>query len=345
MPLVSFLMSNYKTPPAYLKRALDSMLAQTMTDFEAVIINDGVKDASYGILLEYAAKDNRIRLIENETNLGLAASLNKGIEQCRGKYIARMDTDDICYPERLQLQTEYMDANPDIMFSGAWADVFDDDENEIKYQWQPVMCQHEEYRIRLLFSNEPCLLHPTVFFRSDFLRNQNLLYSENQLYRYTEDYEMWTSCADSGCAGILEKPVIKYRNAEKENRITVRHAKEMERCSFNTQKKLFSRLNIDLTEEIYLLNLRMLSGRKPYDTRYKKWMNKILRRNKQYRIYDQKIMKKLFHERWYNIVYYDIAHRKGITNRLTHAFTMYPSEYLRFLKDMLERRKRKRHGK
>ena len=71
MPVVSFLMSNYKTPPAYLRRALDSMLAQTFTDFEAVVINDGVKDESYDVLREYAAKDDRIRLIENEENMGL----------------------------------------------------------------------------------------------------------------------------------------------------------------------------------------------------------------------------------------------------------------------------------
>ena len=132
MATVSFLMSNYKTPPAYLRRALDSMLAQTFTDFEAVVINDGVKDASFDVLREYAAKDSRIRLIENENNMGLPASLNRGIDHCRGRYIARMDTDDICLPERLALQTAYMDSHPDVMFAGAWADVFEEDENDIK---------------------------------------------------------------------------------------------------------------------------------------------------------------------------------------------------------------------
>ncbi|MBQ6023506.1 MAG: glycosyltransferase [Clostridia bacterium] len=340
MPMVSFLMSNYKTPPAYLRRALDSMLAQTMTDFEAVIINDGVKDESYEVLLEYAAKDSRIRLIENETNLGLAASLNKGIEQCRGKYIARMDTDDICYPERLQLQTEYMDANPNIMFSGAWADVFDDDENEIKYQWQPVMCPHEEYRIRLLFSNNPCLLHPTVFFRTGFLKHNTLRYSEDPLFRFSEDYELWTRCADRGSPGILEKAVIKYRDAQIVDRITIRHAREMTTCVQNTQQKLFNRLDITLTEESRLLNMNLLAGRKPYDIRYKKWMNLILKQNKHHTIYDQRIMKRLFHERWYNIVYYGIAKKKTFIKRLRCFLSFYPDGYLRFIKDLPTHAKR-----
>ena len=223
MPLVSFLMSNYKTPPAYLRRALDSMLAQTMTDFEAVIINDGVKDESYGVLLEYAAKDSRIRIIENEQNLGLASSLNRGIEACTGKYIARMDTDDICLPERLALQTEYMETHPDVMFAGAWAYTFEYDENVIKNEWKPVMCSREEYRIRILFANDPLLIHPSVIFRRDFLYNNQLRYSQESDFRYAEDYEMWTRCADCGKPGILEQFVLKYRNAPNENRITAKH--------------------------------------------------------------------------------------------------------------------------
>ncbi len=342
MPVVSFLMSNYKTPPAHLRRALDSILEQTMPDFEAVIINDGVKDESYEMLSEYAAKDERIRLIENERNLGLPASLNKGIDACRGKYIARMDTDDICLPERLKLQTEYMDTHPDVMFAGAWADVFDEDENSPYAHWQPVMCPQEEYRIRLLFSGEPLLVHPTVVFRASFLRENGLRYSEDPRYRYSEDYEMWTRCADCGAAGILEQTVLKYRGVQNGERITVKHAAEMERCAYNTQKKLFTRLHTELTEDTFRLNLRLLAGRKPYDIRYKQWMDLLLRRNKKYNLYDQKIMKRLFHERWYSIVFYGIAANKSLKNRLRCVLTLYPDGYARMLKAMLSGKKRKK---
>ena len=342
MPRVSFLMSNYKTPPAYLKRALDSMLAQTMTDFEAVIINDGVKDASYGILLEYAAKDDRIRIIENEKNLGLAASLNRGIDACKGKYLARMDTDDNCYPDRLEKQVAYMEAHSDVMFAGAWAEIFGEDENEITDKWHPEMCPREKYRIRLLVSSAPLLIHPTVIFCTAFLRQNNLHYSEDPRYRYSEDYEMWTRCADCGTPGILNEIVLKYRNIQEEARITVRHAQEMRICIENVQKKLLKRLDIEPDETELKLNHYLLNGRKPYDVRYKKWMDTILRQNKKYRIYDQGTIIKLFHERWYNIVYYGIAKEKSLIKRLRCFLTMYPDGYFRFIGAILAGKKRKK---
>ena len=331
MPRVSFLMSNYKTPPAYLKRALDSMLAQTMPDFEAVIINDGVKDASYNLLLEYAAKDSRIRIIENEQNLGLAASLNRGIEACAGKYIARMDTDDICLPERLQLQTEYMETHPDVMFAGAWADVFTYDEFQTEDTLHPVMCSQQEYKIRLLFANVPLLIHPTVIFRNDFLKTNNLKYSEDAAYRYAEDYEFWTRCAECGKPGILERTVLKYRSGEQSSRISVRHAEEMKICVQNVQKTQFSLLGIDPDAYDYSLNFYLLDSRKPYDLRYKQWMDLILKKNKQHKKYDQKIMKRLFHNRWYNIVYYGAATKNTFIKRLRCFLTLYPDGYFRLV--------------
>ena len=338
MPTVSFLMSNYKTPPAYLRRALDSMLTQTFTDFEIVAVNDGVRDESYEVLVEYAEKHDTVRLIENENNLGLPASLNRGIARCTGKYIARMDTDDICSPDRLALQVAYMENHPEVMFAGAWADLFDDDETKITGQWQPTMCPREEHRIRLLFSGEPLLIHPTVIFRASFLQAFGLRYSEDAQYRYSEDYEFWTRCADCGPAGILEQPVLKYRLTASENRITVRHAQEMRECVQNVQKKLFARLLIAPTQEEYALNARLLAGRKPYDIRYKEWMDRLLSQNKKLGIYDQATMKRLFHERWYSIVYYAIAYEQSTQKKFRCFFSLYADQYVRFVKDVLRKR-------
>ena len=111
MPLVSVLMSNYKTPVSYLKKSIESILNQSTTDLEFVIVNDGSKDNSRQVIYEYAQIDSRIVVVENEQNIGLPRSLNKGIEYCNGEYIARMDTDDICYPDRLEKQVAYMDAS------------------------------------------------------------------------------------------------------------------------------------------------------------------------------------------------------------------------------------------
>ncbi|MBQ6117706.1 MAG: glycosyltransferase [Clostridia bacterium] len=334
MSNVSFLMSNYKTPPMYLRRALDSMLAQTFTDFEAVVVNDGVKDESYDLLREYAARDSRIRLIENERNLGLAASLNRGMDACTGQYIARMDTDDICLPERLALQTAYMDDHPDVMFAGAWADIFSENEEDVLETCKPHMCPQEEYRIRQLFANDPLLIHPTVIFRRSFLQQYRLRYSEDPRYRYAEDYEMWTRCADHGRAGILEQVVLRYRNTPSENRISVRHGEEMAICNQNVQIKRFLQLGIPVADYPPELNAWLLTGRKPYDIRYKKWMNTILARNEIICLFDQALMRKLFHRRWSNIVYYGIAYEKNTGRRIRMFLSLYPGEYIRFVKEL-----------
>lgn len=341
MTTVSFLMSNYKTTPAYLRRALDSMMAQTMADFEAVIVNDGVRDESYDVLREYAARDSRIKLIENERNLGLPASLNKALAVCRGKYIARMDTDDICYPDRLALQTAYMDSHPEVMFAGAWADLFEEDERHPVAQWRPVMCPREEHRIRLLFSGEPLLIHPTVIFRASFLREHGLRYSEDPRYRYAEDYEFWTRCADRGEAGILEHPVLLYRQAASDDRITVRHAAEMKACVKNVQERLFSLLGLAYTDEDFQLNFRLLSGRKPYDIRYKKWMDAILLGNGRAHRYDQALLKRLLHEQWFRTVYYGIAYEKSPQKKLRYFVSLYPDGYPLFLKALLKKERMK----
>ena len=340
MPAVSFLMSNYKTPPAFLRRALDSMLSQTMPDFEAVIVNDGVKDESYEILLEYAARDERILLIENERNLGLPASLNRGLTQCSGTYIARMDTDDICLPERLALQTAYMESHPDVMFAGAWAAVYSEDENAPSKVWDYKIDSAAEYRIRLLFANDPILIHPTVIFRASFLKENGLRYSEDPRYRYSEDYEMWTRCAALGDPGILQAVVLKYRDQQTASRLTVRKEAEMAACVENVQKKLLTELGIDETEYNAALHVRLLAGRKPFDLRYKKWMSRILAANKKKKIYDQKIMRRLFRERWYHIVYYAIAYETVFSKQIRYFLSLYPAQYPVFFRDLLKKRGR-----
>ncbi len=329
MPLVTFLMSNYKTKPEYLRRALDSMLSQTLEDFEIVVINDGVRDESYDILLRYAAEDRRIRLFENETNLGLPASLNKGLEQCRGKYIARMDTDDICLPDRLELQVGYMESHPNVMFSGAWADFFDTDESTVIKTEKPVMVPRQEYRIRLLFANDPVILHPTAFFRAELIKEHK--YSEDERYRYCEDYELWTRLAKVAEAGILEKVVLKYRRSYSSDRISVTHADEMTECVKNVQRELFLQLGIDLSDEEFKLNCRLLSERKPHDLVYKRWIDKIIAANAEYDIYDQKLLNNLLHEQWNKTVYFTLGYKKTFGKKLKSFLTAYPDGFFPIL--------------
>ena len=339
MPLVSVLMSNYKTPVSYLKKSIESILNQSTTDLEFVIVNDGSKDNSRQVIYEYAQIDSRIVVVENEQNIGLPRSLNKGIEYCNGEYIARMDTDDICYPDRLEKQVAYMDAHPKCIVSGTWADVFCEDENNIVKTWAPKMCSQDEYRIRLMFSSAPLIIHPTAIFRRELLNKNNLRYPEEIKYKYAEDYKMWTQCSACGEIGILEETVIKYRDENSDNRITVRHKKEMAQCGFEIQRDQLKKLDIELTQEMYNYNHQLLMGRKPYDINYKRWMDLIIKQNAKNNAYSQSVLKKLLRERWYNIVYYGIAYEKSFSKRIKYFNSLYFGQRVKFIISRITKKK------
>src|SRR5688500_15226048 len=116
-PAISVVMSAYNSDK-YIAKAIESILNQTFKDFEFIIINDGSKDESLKIIKRYGKKDKRIVLIDNKKNLGLIKSLNKGLKIAKGKYIARMDSDDIAMPQRFKIQLDYLDKNRNIFLVG-----------------------------------------------------------------------------------------------------------------------------------------------------------------------------------------------------------------------------------
>lgn len=165
----------------YLRDAIDSILFQTFEDFEFIIVNDGSKDKTEEIILSYI--DPRIVYIKNSENLQISKSLNKGISIAQGKYIARMDADDISLPERFERQYYFMESNPHIGLCGTWLETF----GKISEVWK-MPTSHDEIAITLLFNS--CIMHPTVFLRKSILLSLSHIYD----YRFdgAEDYELWT---------------------------------------------------------------------------------------------------------------------------------------------------------
>ena len=134
----------------YLREAIGSILHQTFTDFEFIIINDGSTDRSEEIIKSYT--DTRIRYYKNESNLKLIATLNKGFDLAGGKYIARMDADDISLPNRLQLQFELMEKNPEVGLCGTWFENFTEEEPTGVAKYSPdheTICFTHLYQIHL----------------------------------------------------------------------------------------------------------------------------------------------------------------------------------------------------
>lgn len=197
-PIVSILMPVYNTAP-YLREAMDSLLAQTFTDFELIVLNDCSSDNAEEILDTY--DDSRIVRYKGEKNVGLANVLNVGIEMARGKYIARMDSDDISLPQRLQVQVDFLESHPEIDLCSCGMQLFGArDEVWIREQ------HPEKVRITALFFSP--ILHASSVWRKESFE-QNVLRFRQEMVP-AEDYDLWTRALLKGLK-LVNLPDVLYR--------------------------------------------------------------------------------------------------------------------------------------
>jgi hypothetical protein len=186
----------------YLAESMDSVLRQAFNDFEFLIMDDGSTDGSADFVASYS--DPRIRLERLQSNKGLPAVLNLGLDLARGDYVARMDSDDICLPHRLTRQILFMDAHPEIGISGAWMESFG--HGRPSSVWQCPL-EHEKIVCKLLF--ESALFHPTVIIRRSAFQNSGLFYDSH--YPHAEDYELWSRCSNQIKFANLGEVLLRYR--------------------------------------------------------------------------------------------------------------------------------------
>lgn len=199
MPLVSVLLPVYNAAE-FLEDAIQSVRDQSFEDFELIIINDGSTDRSREVVFSFA--DQRIRYFENEENLGIVATLNKGVGLCRGQYIARMDADDLCERSRLGRQVRFLERHPKIGVCGTWATVIDGTgqaTGRIVHQTDPQMV-----RIALLFTVP--VLHPSVMARAELLKE-----NPYEAVVHAEDYDLWVRLAGHTQLANLPRRLMRYR--------------------------------------------------------------------------------------------------------------------------------------
>jgi GT2 family glycosyltransferase len=169
--------------------SIESILSQTFSNFEFIIVNDASTDRTEEVINSY--KDKRIIYIRNETNIGQTKSLNKGIRAARGKYLARMDSDDMAFPQRLSMQVEFMEKNPKIGVVGAWLQSVDERNRLIRKSRYPA----KPTLVRLLLLNLlnwPCLTHPTVMMRKEVF---DCVGGYDERYFISQDYDLWLRIA------------------------------------------------------------------------------------------------------------------------------------------------------
>ena len=182
MPKVSVLMGAYNCAE-YVEEAINSVLNQTFSDFEFIIVNDGSKDNTAEIVNEYAKKDSRIVFIENDRNHGLAYTLNHGLEYVKGEFIIRMDGDDISKPNRFERLLEAMEENPDYDVIGSGCDLFDK-----TGVWGEVCMNYKPDKWDACCART--VSHATVIMRTEALRAVGGYDVETDKAR-AEDYDLW----------------------------------------------------------------------------------------------------------------------------------------------------------
>lgn len=201
--LLSVLMPVYNAEK-YIKLAVESILNQSLSDFEFIIINDGSTDNTLMILHKYAAQDRRIRLISRE-NKGLIDTLNEGLALAKTSLIARMDADDVSLPTRFQEQFDYLNNHADVVCVGGASIMIDAGGNELHLLVPPL--DNDDIQENALKGHCP-INHPTAMYRIDAVK-----YVGNYSHKFypSEDLDLWLRLGEIGKLANLKNPVLKYR--------------------------------------------------------------------------------------------------------------------------------------
>ena len=189
----------------FLCEGMDSILAQTFTDFEFLVVDDGSADETPDILARYAIQDRRVRILTNERNLGLIASLNKGLAAASGELIARMDADDVAYPERIQRQVDYLGAHPDCVAVGCRILSIDAEGLPIRRERQSESHDGIEW---VYFRGLGGMPHPGVTFRRQAAVD---IGGYQEQFPAAEDVDFFLRLAEHGKLANLPLVLLKYR--------------------------------------------------------------------------------------------------------------------------------------
>jgi len=202
-PSVTVLMSVYNGLP-FLTKAIESIIHQTYTDFEFLIIDDASSDGSRDVLREWRDRDERIRLILHEENRGLGYALAEGTKKARTPLVARMDADDIAVLDRLEAQVDYLERNPDVDILGGWAEECDKHGKTIGHRTYPT--DHDDI-VDMVWASP--IIHPTVMFRKEKILAVG---GYDASLRKRQDYDLWFRCHEAGHTfANLPKSLIRYR--------------------------------------------------------------------------------------------------------------------------------------
>jgi glycosyltransferase involved in cell wall biosynthesis len=214
-PTVSVVMSVYNGQ-RFLSEAVQSILGQSFSDFEFVIVDDGSTDKSSEILAQYMRRDDRIH-VHRQTNKGRALSLNIGMELSKGRYVARMDADDVALPNRLAEQVDFMELHPEVgLLSGSYERISSDGR---LMDMVRLPLRDDEIRSMMLQSNAMC--HPAVMMRKEVAIACG---GYRKVFLDADDYDLWLRMSERIQLANLEQSILRYRvHSKQASIVNLRH--------------------------------------------------------------------------------------------------------------------------
>ncbi|MBR4863350.1 MAG: glycosyltransferase [Oscillospiraceae bacterium] len=326
MPKVSVVMPAYNAE-AYIGAAIESILNQSFTDFEFLILNDCSADGTEDIIKSY--NDSRIVYLKNEKNMGVAATLNKGFAVAQGDYIARMDADDIAHPRRFEQQVAYLDAHPEVAVLGTQVRFFSVEGDGEPFCYSGSCAQ---LKIDLLFAS--AIAHPSVMLRRQMILD---LGGYDSQFEGLEDYELWCRVSQQAALAVYPEILLRYRIHP--GQVTQQPSERKQRAARNLKQRQLLRLGLP-TEGAVAAAYYNYQTKEPktYETALAeiRFFEALINANEEKKLYDQKLLKKLMRQLAKSNAVGLAPHQQRALCRKTKLLC-YPSLLLSRLKQILLR--------
>ena len=260
-PLVTVLIPVYNRPEII--KTVKSILDQTYTNLEVLIVDNASTDSTVETIKKIV--DKRIRLIINEKNMGQTYSLNRGLKEAKGKYIARIDSDDIALPRRIEKQVSFLEENPDYVLVGSWVRFIDDNDRLGMVVKMPTT----DEGLRIMNTVSCGMYHPSAMYRTCIIRDNKIEY--NPIIHMAADYDLWVKLMKYGKACNLAEPLIYYRRG---NNNDSRHYEDlMWKESTAVRRKVIKELETSKNEKKQILKIINIESKEKKSLKESVWVH------------------------------------------------------------------------
>jgi glycosyltransferase involved in cell wall biosynthesis len=285
-PRVSVILPVFNSE-AFIKESIDSVLRQTFSNFELIVIDDASTDRTVDVVKTYA--DPRLVLVEKKTNTGYTFSLNHGLAISAGEYIARMDADDIMADNRIKEQVEFMDTHSELAASGTWYKLT----KENRIVSEPSL--PEEVKVTLL--DYCCLAHPTSMIRRQLLLTAGLKY--DPVREPAEDYDLWTRLVAFGNLANLPRVLLNYRQHDRQ--VSRLYAEKQHQQAEHSRKRMLNYLIPEASGEELGRHLQFLDGGSindvPHFNSLIAWGDKLRKANLQTGFFNNQLLSRFIRQK------------------------------------------------